>query len=134
MSWKSRTENSDPKAEGPESIRYLRDEVVKDPGNLRNRLLLGWALYDRGYFQDALIVHSESRELFPDEVEIYYALAMTQKMSGRVDDAVQSFQMVLRLLDQREYSDSLSMIRRFTMGHINMIKHGKWEPRINSKE
>ena len=54
---------------------------------LRSADTLGWILYKRGDYQQALSILQESAGKFPDNPEIQFHLGMTAYMMGQTDMA-----------------------------------------------
>ena len=53
---------------------------------------LGWVLYKRGEYQQALTILQESAEKAPDNPEIQFHLGMTAYMMGQTDVAKAALQ------------------------------------------
>ena len=92
-------------------------------------------------FRQGWIQHSRDKEeqaaeesfrraitLDHNKVDAYYGLGLVQKAQGKHREAVDTFQTVVEKIESGMIDDRVrsEMLRRLTLGHINMLKSGDW--------
>jgi len=89
----------------------------------------GWNHYSKKEYYRAEADFQKALELSPDHIDTLYALAMTFQTSGRQQEAIHTFERVLKGLAQLEEVDKVRahMLGRLAQGHINRIKTGDWK-------
>jgi Tfp pilus assembly protein PilF len=89
----------------------------------------GWHHYAQNEFDQAEEDFKKSLEITPHNADTMYALAMTQQAARRSQDAVQTFQKVIQLIDMYKEEDPVRalMLTRLANGHINRITTGDWK-------
>lgn len=67
-------------------------------------------------------------QMSPGLFDAYFGLGLVLKAQGRKQEAIEAFNKVLELLEVEISSDQAQrhMMRRLTLGHINMINSGDW--------
>jgi tetratricopeptide (TPR) repeat protein len=70
----------------------------------------------------------KSISLDKNNVDAYFSLGLVQKAQGKSQEALDSFQTVLEKIEDGQIEDHVraEMLRRLTLGHINMLKTGDW--------
>lgn len=88
----------------------------------------GWSHYSKKEYYRAEADFQKALELSPNHIDTLYALAMTFQTSGRQQEAIHTFERVLKELPQLEEADKVRahMLGRLAKGHINRIKTGDW--------
>jgi tetratricopeptide (TPR) repeat protein len=83
---------------GREAVEVYRDAVRAQPEDAEARLRLGQALLSiLGDAEAALPVLERGRELRPDEARMHGAIGLAFSAQGRAADAVEAFEVALRL-------------------------------------
>ncbi len=95
----------------------------KDNAELIQR---GWLFFGQKNYSKALNDFSAALNHEPDNPDLLFALGLTYKSMGAVQNAVETFEKVLLHLDQ--YADAVEarMLLRMVHGHINQLKNGDW--------
>lgn len=109
------------------SIEGLRQEVSENPTDVRSHLRLGWALYGKDAYAEAVQTLSEAQERFPEEIEVIYALALAKKQHGQKESALELFREVVKRSSEIKDEERAMMLRRIALGHANQLEHGTWE-------
>ncbi len=98
----------------------------------------GYAFYARSKFKEAEADFQKALEIDPNDVDACYALGMTYKADKMKDEAIQTFQKALQMIDRGLVENKVraDMLRRLANGHINEINNGDWnlEKEIWKKE
>jgi tetratricopeptide (TPR) repeat protein len=86
----------------------------------------GWAYYAVGDYPHAETDLREALHQDQNNMDAYYALGMTLKITGDKTGALAAFQQVAAL--SQLHSDSVRgrMVRRLALGHIHEIETGDW--------
>lgn len=108
------------------SIDDLKDNLKGNPQELSNYLRLAWAYYEEKKYESALTTLQDAGDRFPDDYEVAYTMGLILKKVGNKDEAQKAFQEVIRLTDEIPDEIRARMLRRFAVGHINMIENGEW--------
>lgn len=92
----------------------------------------GWRHYSKKEYYRAEADFQKALEVTPDHPDTLYALGMTQQASGRSPDAIETFEKVIRILEQADEGQKIDPVRahmmaRLARGHINRIKTGDWQ-------
>jgi tetratricopeptide (TPR) repeat protein len=86
----------------------------------------GWLYYSQKDFALAEEDFHASLDSNPDNIDDLFALGLTLKAAGKLDQAVNIFEKILGLLDTLPDKIRAHMLHRLVMGHINQIKIGNW--------
>jgi cytochrome c-type biogenesis protein CcmH/NrfG len=89
----------------------------------------GWTLH--GSKKDEVAAEEDFRQaiaLDTNSVEAYYGLGLVLKAQDRRQEAIAAFQKVVDLLEASTTDDRSRshMLRRLSIGHMNMLKTGDW--------
>jgi tetratricopeptide (TPR) repeat protein len=105
-----------------------QNPIVENPTNAAEFAERGWSHYSKKEFFRAEADFRKSLEISPNQPDYLYALGMTLQASGRPQDAVQSFERVIQLIDNPSEENRVRfyMLTRLAKGHINRIKTGEW--------
>jgi tetratricopeptide (TPR) repeat protein len=112
-----------------ELIPEALGDAPEEPKSLDELSRKGWAAHAQGehsaaerYFREAIAKH-------PRAVDAYYGMGLTLKAEGKRDDAINTFNKVLELLNEgaEESKSRAEMMRRLTKGHINQMQKGDWD-------
>ena len=90
----------------------------------------GWALHGSKKDEDAAEENfRQAIAINPKSVDAYYGLGLVLKAQDRRQDAISAFQKVVDLLEAQPGEDRsrTAMIRRLSIGHMNMMKKGDWD-------
>ncbi len=105
---------SDPNQDGPQSAAdFLR---------------LGWVFHGKSNEIAAEENFRKAISLSPALIDAFYGLGLTLKAQGRRQEAVKTFGEVISLLDTDISIDRTrrAILRRLTLGHINLLESGDW--------
>jgi len=108
------------------SIDNLKENLRGNPQELSNYLRLAWAHYGEADYESALTTIQNARDRFPDDYEVAYAMGLILKKMGNMHEAQKVFREVIRLSDGIADETRARMLRRFAVGHANMIEDGDW--------
>ncbi len=89
----------------------------------------GWNLYSKKEFNRAADDFKKAFEIQPENADTLYALGMAQQASGNNQEAIETFEKVIQLLDAKKVEDPVRslMLTRLSHGHINRMKTGTWD-------
>ena len=89
----------------------------------------GWSHYSKKEYFRAEDDFKKALDIDPDNTDIMYALAMSQQASGRLKEAIGTFEDVIKLLEVNKIDDPVRflMLTRLANGHINRMKTGDWK-------
>lgn len=99
------------------------------PRDADQRIESGWRNYSKKAYDQAEADFKKALELDPDNVDTLYALGMTYQAAGRKQEAIQTFEKVLQLLERLKEENPVRalMLTRLAHGHINRMKTGEWK-------
>ena len=105
--------------------------VVLDPATLKvetsaDYTKRGWMYFSRKQYD---LATEDFRHVLTSEasnIDTWYALGLSLKVSGAPSKAVEAFEKVLGLLDQLEDKQRANILMRLTHGQINQMKTGDW--------
>jgi len=112
--------------ESSKSIDKLKQDLRKNPQELSNYLRLALALYEEANYEEALTTLRNASAAFQDNYEVAYAMGLISKKMGNTNEAQKFFQDVIRLSEEIADQTRARMLRRFAVGHVNMIENGDW--------
>lgn len=89
----------------------------------------GWNHYVKQEYYRAEDDFKKALVISPDNVDTLYALGMTLQASDRQPEAIQTFEQVIRLLEEPDEENFVRahMLTRLAHGHINRMKSGDWK-------
>ena len=89
----------------------------------------GWNHYSKKEYFRAEDDFKKALDVDPDNTDTLYALAMSQQASGRVKEAINTFENVIQYLEIHKAEDPVRslMLTRLANGHINRMKTGEWK-------
>lgn len=89
----------------------------------------GWNHYSRKEYFRAEDDFKKAFDIDPDNTDALYALAMSQQASGRIKEAISTFENVIQYLEIHKAEDPVRalMLTRLANGHINRMKTGEWK-------
>lgn len=99
------------------------------PQNEEEYVQSGWNHYTKKEYYRAEADFKKALEISPDNVDTLYALGMALQASGRQPEAIQTFEKVIKMLEDPgdENFVRAHMLTRLALGHINRIKTGDWK-------
>jgi tetratricopeptide (TPR) repeat protein len=83
-------------------------------------------LYQKA-FEKAEVDFDQALVLEPDNLDTLFALGIAQKLVGKRDQAVQSFERVIQIAEGIEDKTRSNMMKRLAKGHVQFIKIGDWD-------
>lgn len=88
----------------------------------------GWEYHSKNQEDAAEQSFRRAIQMSPGLFDAYFGLGLVLKAQGRKQDAIQAFRKVLALLDEGISGEQAQrqMLRRLTLGHINMLNSGDW--------
>ena len=106
----------------------LDPEKFSSPQNAAEYHQRGIAYYARKRYDAAVEDLNQAVALDGTMVDAYYSLGMVLKASGRTEEAVKAFRIVVDLLAPGAGlgKADIDMLRRLALGHINMLTQGDW--------
>jgi tetratricopeptide (TPR) repeat protein len=107
-------------------LEDLRQEIQGNPKDIRSHIKLGWALYAKGQYEEALKALDIARSRFPDDLEVLYPLGLILKKLGKKEEALKVFRSVIEKSKDLEDQTRGAMLRRLAVGHANIIETGEW--------
>jgi tetratricopeptide (TPR) repeat protein len=89
----------------------------------------GWSHYSKKEYFRAEEDFKKAHDIEPENADTIYALAMSQQASGRTQEAIATFEEVIRLLEERKVEEPVRslMLTRLARRHINRMKTGDWK-------
>lgn len=101
---------------------------MPEPSDLEGYMRRGWAFHSRGQHDRAEADFHQAKKLAPNSIDVNYVLGLIYKAQGKKDEAIKSFQSVIRLIESDELEDKTraEMLRRLALGHVNEISKGDW--------
>jgi tetratricopeptide (TPR) repeat protein len=102
--------------------------TAPDPQTAEEFTQSGWDHYSKKEYYRAEADFQKALELSPDNIDTLYVLALTLQSSGRQQEAIHTFEKVIKELKQSETVEKVRahMLVRLAQGHINRIKTGDW--------
>jgi tetratricopeptide (TPR) repeat protein len=106
----------------------IAPEELSEPTDYDGFMQRGWAFHSRGNQERAESDFRRALSYSPESVDANYALGLVFKSQGMIDEAVESFNKAMNLIEAGKVNDSnrLEMMRRLTLGHINELTSGDW--------
>lgn len=105
----------------------LKAEVERNPRDLNNHLRLGWILYGEDRVDEAIEIFQGAQDRFPKDIEVLYALALAYKKTGKGQEALRTFQGVIKSAEVLDDKTRAAMLRRLAIGHTNVLERGDWD-------
>jgi len=105
--------------------QQVPDPAQINPQNAAEYAGRGWFYFSRQEFLEAQSDLETAISLEPD-VDFYYALGLILRAQGKNSEALAVFEKTLPLVSDSENQQRTTMLRRLTLGQINMIKSGDW--------
>ncbi len=89
----------------------------------------GWNHFSKKEYFRAEDDFQKAFDIDPDNADALYALAMSQQASGRIKEAINTFENVIQYLEIHKTEDPVRalMLTRLANGHINRMKTGEWK-------
>ena len=82
--------------QGKERLQACRADVAFEPHSVRARLEYGWALVEARNYRESLAEFEAALRLDPPNPEAQYGKAVSLEAAGAREDAIKSYQVVLR--------------------------------------
>ncbi len=89
----------------------------------------GWTHYSKKEYFRAEADFQKALEMSPGNVDVLYPLGMAQQASGRIQEAIHTFEKTIKLLEDTPLDNQARthMLIRLAKGHINRMKTGDWK-------
>lgn len=116
------------KPEKKEETGAQDPDQMPEPHDLEGFIRRGWAFHSRGQHDKAEADFLQAINIAPNSIDANYVLGLIYKAQGKKDQAVQSFQTVVKLIQADELEDKIraEMLRRLATGHVNELSRGDW--------
>jgi Tfp pilus assembly protein PilF len=103
--------------------------LIESPKDYDSFMLRGWAFHARGDQEKAESDFRRALSYDSDSVDANYALGLTLKSQGNLQEALELFKKAMDLIMQGKIEDSSKseMLRRLTLAHINELEKGDWD-------
>jgi len=92
-----------------EAIQVLDMAIMQDPSNLQAYALLGQTYMRIGNYDKAVDTLRAAVNVAPDQGDLYYMLALTNRLRGRSDLALDDVQKALTLFQKEENEEKFKM-------------------------
>lgn len=103
-------------------------EEFRKPKTAQEYFNRGMAYYARKEFNEGGDDMLKAISLDRNYVDAHYGLGMILKAQNKKEEAIQAFQQVVKLLNEKEENNpSVDMLKRLAKGHINEISQGDWD-------
>jgi tetratricopeptide (TPR) repeat protein len=112
-----------------DNVEMIENPVTPStPGAVDEYEKRGWAHYTKKEFYRAEEEFRKALEVDPGSTDVRYAMGMAMQASGRMDEAVKTFEQVIHELQASGDTDPVraKMVMRLAKGHINRIRTGEW--------
>jgi len=106
-------------------LKTINPEEMK-PSNSTELARRGWAYYYHQDFAKAREDFLEAVQSEPRNIDFQYGLALTLKLIGKSQEAVQAFQKILGQIDDIDDRVKATILKRLILGHINQLTQGNW--------
>lgn len=108
------------------------DESVRPnpPKTFKEYYSEGWALHGSNKDDDAAEENfRHAIAVDPNSADAYFGLGLVLKSQDRRQEAIDSFEKVVDILDNTNQEDVIrtKMLRRLALGHINQMRKGDWD-------
>jgi Flp pilus assembly protein TadD len=113
--------------EGAPELEELEARVSESPNEVQPLRELGWALYGRNRFEEAVEKFEQAVQRFPDDPETHYALGLAHKAAGTEDKARQSFRQTIDLAEDDPKKVRSNMMLVLAKRQLHMLEHGTWD-------
>jgi tetratricopeptide (TPR) repeat protein len=104
--------------------------LVPDPAQINPQTAAdyarrGWLHFSRQQYLEAQS-DLETAISLDTNVDFFYSLGLILRARGKNAEALAAFEKALALVTDSENQQRTTMLRRLTLGQINMIKSGDW--------
>ena len=106
-------------------LKTINPEEI-NPSNPTEFARRGWAYYYHQDFSKAREDFLQALQSDPRNIDFQYGLALTLKLMGKSQEAVQAFEKILGQIDDTDDRVKGTMLKRLTLGHINQLTQGNW--------
>lgn len=103
-------------------------EQMPEPSDLAGFIRRAWAYHARGQEDRAEADFLRALSIDPRSADALYGLGLVHKAQGRKEEAINTFQKTLELIQSGAVEDRTrsEMLRRLALGHINELSTGDW--------
>jgi tetratricopeptide (TPR) repeat protein len=105
-------------------------QLVPDPAQINPQTAAdyagrGWLYFSRQHYLEAQS-DLETAISLDTNVDFFYSLGLILRAQGKNAEALAAFEKTLVMVTDSENRQRTTMLRRLTLGQINMIKSGDW--------
>jgi len=115
-----------------EKLKQQENPIEIDPTSIdaqspKEFIYRGWLYLYRKAYEKAEDDFQQAFSLEPGNLDTLFALAIAQKLVGKSELAVHSFEQVIQLAEGVEDRTRSNMLKRLAKGHIQHILIGDWD-------
>lgn len=116
------------KSDQKEEKKEFDPQESGEPTDFDGFMRRGWANHSRGEHAQAESDFRRALSYSQNSVDAHFALGLVLKTQGKKEDAVETFNFTMGLIEQGAIEDNEKsvMLRRLTLGHINELTIGDW--------
>jgi tetratricopeptide (TPR) repeat protein len=116
------------KSDQKEEKKEFDPQESGEPTDFDGFMRRGWANHSRGEQAQAESDFRRALSYSQNSIDAHFALGLVLKTQGKKEDAVETFNVTMGLIEQGAIEDNEKrvMLRRLTLGHINELTIGDW--------
>lgn len=116
------------KSDQKEEKKEFDPQESGEPTDFDGFMRRGWANHSRGEQAQAESDFRRALSYSQNSIDAHFALGSVLKTQGKKEDAVETFNVTMGLIEQGAIEDNEKrvMLRRLTLGHINELTIGDW--------
>jgi tetratricopeptide (TPR) repeat protein len=111
----------------PNALDNYQAAANANPTSAEAQCNLGWGFYGQRRYDEAIKALQHAVSLDSRSIDAHYGLGLAQKEAGAKQEAVETFQTVIKLAGELENAVRGQMLARLAQGHINLIQVGNWQ-------
>jgi tetratricopeptide (TPR) repeat protein len=94
------------------------------PNSADSQANLGWGLYSKGRFDEAVEQFEKALALSKDFLDAHYGLALAHKKAGRSKEAIAAFEQASAILAKAEDHARAQMLLNIIKSHLTDLRSG----------
>lgn len=116
------------KSDQKEEKKEFDPQESGEPTDFDGFMRRGWVNHSRGEQAQAESDFRRALSYSQNSIDAHFALGLVLKTQGKKEDAVETFNVTMGLIEQGAIEDNEKrvMLRRLTLGHINELTIGDW--------